>query len=102
MKTNKGLFYLLKDKELVNTFEELYSLKINHNQRRELVKENYICFNKFYSFPDILNKSIKESKEKNLEGKTAYMFIKDNLKEYGAAIAKGVLSVNFSPERNVF
>jgi hypothetical protein len=78
-KSNKGLFYLLKDKKLMDVFQELEYLEIPHKQRKELVN---ICYkNQGYKalFLNILNSEIKEANKNNLNNTAAYSAIKNEL-----------------------
>ena len=79
--------------EVFDTLKGLDSLKINHKQRKELVKECYFsCPEYFFGFSDKLDDSIKKAKEKNLQGQKAYSFIEKALTKYDNELASELSS----------
>jgi hypothetical protein len=78
------------NKNIEKTAKELYSLDINYQKRKELIKTCYTCFGKIYSFPKILNKSIKEAKDNNLSGKKAYSLIEKRFQDYNKDIIQSM------------
>lgn len=83
-----------KYEEIFETLKKLENLKINHNKRKGLVKECYSCLKYIFGFANNLKESIKEAKEKNLEGKLAYSLIEKNLKEYDKNITVNLTERN--------
>lgn len=79
-------------KELAQILRNLSPLELDSKQKREIIKGTYGCIGRIYGFPEILNKSVQEAKEKNLIQDEAYRYLVKSISKYDKELTSSLIS----------